>query len=115
MVARTGFEPAFSRLKGERPSLDDRAMVLRDGIEPPSSACKTEALPLDERSIGADTEIRTQTPAFRKRWRDPSLSAKWSGRQDSNLRSPASKAGTLAGLSYAQMARTKGIKPSCIR
>lgn len=72
--------------------------VPRDGIEPPSSVCKTEALSIGRsgHEFGAATRTRTGTPAFRKRWRVSIADGEnWSGWEESNLRSPAPKAGAL--------------------
>ena len=51
MVARTGFEPATSALRGRRPEpLDDRATQMAgvEGIEPSHTAPETAVLPLDD-------------------------------------------------------------------
>ena len=57
MVARTGFEPVISALRGRRPEpLDERAksekqtahMAGMEGVEPPLTEPESAVLPLDD-------------------------------------------------------------------
>ena len=56
MVARTGFEPVISALRGRRPEpLDERAVSLgeqqlagMEGVEPPLTEPESAVLPLDD-------------------------------------------------------------------
>ena len=61
MVARTGFEPVISALRGRRPEpLDERAksdktqhtMAGMEGVEPPLTEPESAVLPLDDIPIG---------------------------------------------------------------
>ena len=58
LVARRGFEPPISALRGRRPKpLDDRAMFCTkemagvEGVEPSHTAPETAVLPLDDTPV----------------------------------------------------------------